>query len=90
MGEPPAGLTDWRGQAWSKDLGTPAYQVIAEKGPDHAKHFEIRVQLGDRQFKPCWGMSKKAAEQLAALEALLELGFAVRSEAGEVRLIFAA
>jgi phosphoenolpyruvate carboxykinase (GTP) len=24
MGEPPAGLTDWRGQPWSKDLGTPA------------------------------------------------------------------
>jgi phosphoenolpyruvate carboxykinase (GTP) len=24
LGEPPAGLTDWRGQAWSKDLGTPA------------------------------------------------------------------
>jgi phosphoenolpyruvate carboxykinase (GTP) len=24
MGEPPVGLTDWKGQAWSKDLGTPA------------------------------------------------------------------
>ncbi len=24
MGEPPEGLTDWRGQPWSKDLGTPA------------------------------------------------------------------
>ena len=24
MSEPPAGLTDWRGQPWSKDLGTPA------------------------------------------------------------------
>ncbi len=24
MGEPPAGLTDWRGQAWSPGLGTPA------------------------------------------------------------------
>ena len=24
MGEAPAGLTDWKGQAWSKDLGTPA------------------------------------------------------------------
>ncbi|MFX5701244.1 phosphoenolpyruvate carboxykinase domain-containing protein, partial [Acinetobacter baumannii] len=22
--EPPDGLTDWRGQAWSPDLGTPA------------------------------------------------------------------
>ncbi|HEY7932093.1 MAG TPA: phosphoenolpyruvate carboxykinase (GTP) [Acidimicrobiales bacterium] len=24
LGEPPAGLTDWKGQPWSKDLGTPA------------------------------------------------------------------
>ncbi len=24
MGEPPAGLTDWKGQAWSPELGTPA------------------------------------------------------------------
>ena len=24
MGEPPEGLTDWKGQKWSKDLGTPA------------------------------------------------------------------
>ena len=24
MGEPPAGLTDWKGQPWSKELGTPA------------------------------------------------------------------
>jgi len=24
MGEPPANLTDWKGQAWNKELGTPA------------------------------------------------------------------
>ena len=24
MGEPPEGLTDWKGKKWSKDLGTPA------------------------------------------------------------------
>jgi len=73
-----------------KDLGTPSYQVLDEKGPDHAKHFEICVELAGKRFKPCWGMSKKAAEQLAALEALLDLGFAERSEAGEVRLVFVA
>lgn len=73
-----------------KDLGSPCYQVLAEKGPDHAKHFEICVELAGRRFTPCWGMSKKSAEQLAALEALVELGFAERSESGEVRLIHAA
>jgi hypothetical protein len=35
-------------------------------------------------------MSKKSAEQLAALEALIELGFAERNDQGEVRLVHAA
>ena len=73
-----------------KDLGTPCYLVLAERGPDHAKCFEICVELGQRRFKGCWGMSKKSAEQLAALEALVELGFAQRDDAGEVRLVAAA
>jgi len=73
-----------------KELGTPCYQVVAERGPDHEKHFEICVELGERRFKACWGLSKKAAEQAAALEALVELGFAERSDAGEVRLVHAA
>lgn len=73
-----------------KDLGSPAYIVLDEKGPDHAKCFEICVALGERRFTGCWGMSKKSAEQLAALEALVELGFAERSDNGEVRLVLAA
>lgn len=72
-----------------KELGTPAYHVLGESGPDHAKHFEICVELAGRRFKACWGLSKKAAEQLAALEALLELGFAERADTGEVRLVYA-
>jgi len=69
-----------------RDLGTPTYLVLDEKGPDHAKCFEICVEVGARRFASCWGMSKKAAEQQAALEALVELGLAERSEGGEVRL----
>lgn len=70
-----------------KDLGTPTYLILDEQGPDHAKSFEICVELGGRRFKGCWGMSKKTAEQLAALEALVELGFAERADSGEVRLV---
>jgi ribonuclease-3 len=73
-----------------KDLGTPQYLVLDEKGPDHAKCFEICVEVAQRRFKGCWGMSKKSAEQLAALEALVELGFAERSDTGEVRLVHAS
>jgi ribonuclease-3 len=70
-----------------RDLGTPVYAVIDEKGPDHAKCFEICVELGERRFKACWGMSKKMAEQSAALEALVELGIVERVESGEIRVL---
>lgn len=65
---------------------TPQYLVLDEKGPDHAKCFEICVELGARRFGSCWGPSKKQAEQEAALQALVELGFAERIESGEVRI----
>lgn len=73
-----------------KDLGTPSYLVLDEKGPDHAKSFEICVELAGRRFKATWGLSKKSAEQEAALEALVELGFAERVGPTEVRIILAA
>ena len=73
-----------------KDLGTPSYLVLNERGPDHAKAFEVCVEVGERRFKASWGLSKKIAEQEAALEALVELGFAERGEGGEVRLVLAA
>ncbi|MCE2881234.1 MAG: ribonuclease III [Planctomycetaceae bacterium] len=73
-----------------KEMGAPVYVILDEKGPDHAKCFEICVELGARRFKPCWGMSKKAAEQDAALEALVELGFVERSGDGEIRVVVAA
>ena len=64
----------------------PQYVILDEKGPDHAKCFEICVAIGARRFEPCWGPSKKQAEQQAALAALLELGVAIHDENGEVRL----
>ena len=73
-----------------RDLGTPQYVILDEKGPDHAKCFEVCVDLLGRRFKGCWAMSKKSAEQLAALEALIELGFVERSDTGEVRMLPAA
>ena len=70
-----------------RDLGSPVYIVLDEKGPDHAKCFEICVEVGSRRFQGCWGMSKKSAEQQAALEALVELGFVERAEGGEIRVL---
>ena len=65
----------------------PVYTVLDEQGPDHAKCFEVRVEFDGRSFPPSWGSSKKEAEQDAALEALLELGRAVRDEDGHITII---
>lgn len=52
---------------------TPQYEVLDEKGPDHAKCFEICVVISGRRFASAWGPSKKEAEQKAAYAALEEL-----------------
>ena len=64
----------------------PQYLVLDEKGPDHAKCFEVCVEMGAQRYPSCWGPSKKQAEQLAALQALFELGFAEQDDDGEIRV----
>jgi ribonuclease-3 len=63
-------------QQWAqRTLGvTPQYELLDEKGPDHAKCFEIAVTIRDRQFPGAWGPSKKEAEQRAARLALVAVG----------------
>jgi ribonuclease-3 len=63
---------------------TPTYSLLDEKGPDHAKAFEVSVQIGATQYQSSWGASKKQAEQQAALNALLELGVAIVNDEGEI------
>ena len=65
-------------------LSNPAYVVLEERGPDHAKCFNVAVDSNGRRFPPCWGTSKKQAEQQAALTALLELGFASLAADGDI------
>ena len=62
------------------------YLVLDEQGPDHAKCFEICVELGGQRYASKWGPSKKQAEQLAALEALKALEFAEELEDGTVEI----
>ena len=63
-------------------MSPPIYMILDEKGPDHAKCFEIAVVSGDRKFTSCWGASKKAGEQAAAQSALRELGVIALDERG--------
>lgn len=48
----------------------PRYEVIATSGPEHEKRFEVAVFLHDRQLATGTGRSKRAAEQVAAAQAL--------------------
>jgi len=59
----------------------PEYELLDEKGPEHAKCFEVSVRINGRQFGSAWGPSKKEAEQKAALQALVELGLLEEAEA---------
>ncbi len=66
---------------------TPSYVLLDEKGPDHAKCFEVCVQINAQRYESSWGQSKKQAEQQAALNALEALGVIVTNDAGELLVI---
>ena len=50
------------------------YELTAESGPDHDKHFVVAVRFNSDRVARGEGRSKKAAEQHAAKEALKLLG----------------
>ncbi|MCH2141103.1 MAG: ribonuclease III [Phycisphaerales bacterium] len=64
----------------------PLYSVLDEKGPDHAKCFEVVVSIAGRTFSSRWGPNKKRAEQDAALAALEELDVAEVGPGGDVSI----
>jgi ribonuclease-3 len=64
--------------------GTPIYELLDEKGPDHSKCFEVCVTINGRRYNGAWGPNKKTAEQKAALLALEELGVIGKSEVEQV------
>ncbi len=61
-----------RFQEWAQaTLGiTPAYRIVAEYGPDHAKTFVAQVLLNEQAVGEGQGSSKRMAEQAAAQAAL--------------------
>jgi len=54
---------------------TPAYKVVGETGPDHAKTFEIVAYFGKDKQQTGTGANKKEAEQDAARATLEALGW---------------
>jgi len=60
-------------QLQSEGRPLPAYTVVEEIGPDHAKTFCVEVKLEGESFAVGDGKTKKAAEQMAAERALESL-----------------
>ena len=48
------------------------YRLVKEEGPDHNKCFTVEVEIGGRVFGTGQGRTKKAAEQQAAYQAILQ------------------
>jgi len=49
---------------------TPEYKVVASRGPDHLKEFEVAVVIEDKEYARAMGKSKKIAQQEAAKVAI--------------------
>jgi len=54
---------------------TPSYSIVRETGPDHLKEFHAVVKVQETKLGEGFGFSKKEAQQAAAREALIRLGF---------------
>jgi len=59
---------------------TPEYKVVASRGPDHKKEFEVAVFIEDKEYARSCGKSKKIAQQEAAKQAVEMLNKGESSE----------
>jgi ribonuclease-3 len=68
--DPKTKLQEWM-QARGRPL--PDYELVAEQGAEHAKHFRVRVRLPDSGDEvEAGGGSRRKAEQSAAAKMILE------------------
>lgn len=65
--DPKSRLQEFSQEKWGF---TPAYKVLAEYGPDHAKSFSVGVYIENKLLGEGSGSSKQNAEQAAASNAL--------------------
>lgn len=54
----------------ARGRGIAQYEVVGEAGPDHQKLFTVAVTIDNSQMAEGKGLTKKAAEQAAAKEAI--------------------
>ena len=56
--------------AYRRFRSQPVYELVAARGPDHAKRFTTRIRIAGRELGVGEGGSKKQSEQAAARAAL--------------------
>lgn len=63
-------------QEWVQAQGypSPVYQIVATRGPEHEKSFEMEVIINGQVHGRGSGQSKQTAAKAAAKNALLEIG----------------
>ncbi|HET9907165.1 MAG TPA: ribonuclease III [Anaerolineales bacterium] len=71
VNDPKSQLQEW---AQSQKLGAPRYKTVATSGPDHAREFDVQVEIGGQVVGQGHGKNKHAAEHVAAKHALKTLG----------------
>ncbi|HUY18316.1 MAG TPA: ribonuclease III [Candidatus Binataceae bacterium] len=62
--------TELQEAAYRRFRAQPVYELVATRGPDHAKHFTTRIRIAGRDLGTGEGGSKKQSEQAAARAAL--------------------
>lgn len=69
--DPKSQLQEW---VQAQKLNAPKYRTVSTTGPDHAKEFEVEVEIGGQVAGRGRGTSKHIAEHAAATDALKNLG----------------
>jgi ribonuclease-3 len=62
--------TELQEVAYRRYHSQPVYELVAARGPDHAKRFTTRIRIAGRELGVGEGGSKKQSEQAAARAAL--------------------
>jgi len=62
--------TELQEAAYRRFRAQPVYELVATRGPDHAKHFTTRIRIAGQVLGSGEGGSKKQSEQAAARAAL--------------------
>jgi ribonuclease-3 len=57
----------------ARSLGNIRYVGVGEVGPDHEKLFTVDIELDGKSIARGIGLTKKAAEQAAARQALQQI-----------------